>query len=448
MPSKLIDEALRKKAEAERRAGNPGGSTAAESSGSLFDPTQHPTTASNAQADNGFNQANFWSRYNQMMNRQMGKVGDADARSQQSRAAADAFVGNRTATPEWGGVADWIDPTGGQMYNPGARPDFETDDDLASRYGRFADMIGYGPGQEGGPVTADSVAGHGAAFNQYAQGAGSIFQRDLQNSIRKMQENAAASGRLGTGYWDLDQGEFATGLARDFNDQMLMKALDAAALDQDAAVGNADRNLKAALGNQANAGDLRNQRLDLLRWADDRGVTGSRDRQAAYEFDADFGRDSYLDARDFSRGTYERDRDFSRGVYEGDRDFTEDRYRNDRDFLEDRSRYDQGIADVADLTYLDIITSGRDWRNQQAAITRETNANKGFGGFMKNYVAPLAPLVASAVGGPAAGDDVAAGTKAAGGARMPEGPSGVPSWSSSLLGASDPSSTWRKRQGY
>lgn len=341
-------------------------------------------------ANNGFNQANFWDRYQTAMNQTGGDWMQGRERAAGSRANADSWRGSYQA-PNYQAPADFS--FGGQ------RAPMMSDEDFASSFNRYNALMG----QTGGPIQsrdaeATDTGGFGSAFYNYANAGANILQTRMKDANRQLTDNAAGRGRLNTGFFDEDKGELWRTLGREAQDEINSKALDAARLDMEPAMqnarlrtqvseGNADRNLQGQRYGQ----DDRQFLMDFTAGREDtRGERGDR----RYESDRDFAFDAYRDRRNFGRDVFEGDRGFGRDVFESDRGFDEDRYR----FDEDMSRNDRDA-------YMDMVTGGRDWRNAQQQQDRANSGSflKGLGqlglGLAGSALGPIGAAAGQYVGG-------------------------------------------------
>lgn len=329
--------------------------TKAASTGDLYDPTQNPATRYGAIADNGNNLYNYANRGQQVLNRGMNDYSARDSAAADSRAAADAYSPDGRPTYD-APTYDAPDP-----FTYGAtRPDLETDQDIGGRFSYFNSLLDPGGGlnSQGLDYTPDQVGDYGQAFNSWLTGAQSSLLKALGRETTKLNESAAARGRLRTGFYNEDVGTLQRELAGDFSDRAQMAALDAAGLSLRGAEGNADRGLEAAKLRRSWSQDAYNNRSGVLADAIGRSEYLDGARGGNFEADRSFDYGVYGDARDFGRDTFQDDRNFGYGAF---RDSTRD-WEADRGFAEDRYRYDEDQADDARDFYADWLSGMTDRR--------------------------------------------------------------------------------------
>jgi hypothetical protein len=327
----------------------------------------------------------------------------------QTSYAAKPTVG--TAPTVAGALAPYQSTAPG-AYQASAAPQFNVNpqgtDDVVQAAQQYGVQLG-NPSGPTAPVGAQDVAGGGAAFSQYATGAQNNFLTALQTQMGQLTDNAAAHNRLKTGFLTQDQGNLGKAVASSFDNDMLTHALDAASLDQQAATGNADRQLTADTGNATRgqqgqqfalsfAGDqaaredqnaLADNTEGYNQYADTRNY-GEADQQQQYS--------QYADQRNSALTAEGQDYD----QFANTRDAAQNTYASDRDFTQGVATTDQNEADAQRSFYTNLLQQTQGNYTQQAA---DQAANSGFAGFIKNTVAPIAGIAGDVAGiiSPAAG---------------------------------------------
>lgn len=404
--------ALKTKANSEQAA--KGGYTGAEYTTGLYDPTdtkeQYDYQGNEALGDSGgMNDSNIGQASYQNLLDASKQASGAVGQAATSRTAAQ---GSYAAKPTVGAaptVADALQPyqstAPGAYVDPNAAPSFNVNptgtNDVISAAQQYGVQLGNPSGPQA-PVTADSVAGGGAAFNEYATGAQNNFLTGLKTAMGQLTDNAAAHGRLKTGFLTQDQGNLGKSVASSFDNDMMTHALDAASLDQQAATGNADRSLNAAEGN-ATRGQQGSQ--FALSFAGDQAAREDQnalaDNEAGYSQYADQRNYGEADqAQQFSQYANQRDSALSAenqdyNQFANSRDAAQNTYTSDRDFTQGVATTDQNEADAQRNFYTGLLQNAQG-QVQQADTTKA--ANSGFAGFMKNIVSPIVSTAGSIAG--------------------------------------------------
>lgn len=413
----------------------------------MYDPSD-PTHQYNADGsfdlgkDNGQNEANFWQGQQHSLSDLSGQTTAKRAQAAGSRAIADHAAGAMPApyqapaawqapgampaayqrTP-YQSPSPWQDPTQGAMPGPyagnGPRNAITSTHDIAGDTSTLASALKGASGAA--PVQAGAVGGGGAAFNNYARGASNSLLTSLKQQLGAQTDSAAGRGRIGSGFYDQDVGSLARGLASDSENNILSGALQAASLDQSAAVGNADRAERAS---EFNAGQGQTAALAGLSTAASTGIQRSALDQSDYSTDQGFGLarqgQNYgqsADARNFSRANYADDRNFgadaqrtdfqqgitsqaqdygqatdarnfSRSSYDDDRNFGSQQQQTNygqsadqRDYARGAYQFDENDANNQSGQYLNQLNSNTDRFYQQQEQARQ-NKGPGIGGIL------------------------------------------------------------------
>lgn len=173
-------------------------------------------------------------------------------------------------------------------------------------------------------------------FRQYMDAANSRLRRTLGEGIDTLTSSAAGSGRLKTGFFDRDVGDFSRALAEQEREAVGRGAIDVLGLQ----AGDADSRRRFALDRGQSALDALNFSLRAGQSAADSAFR-SADQARANRGEL---RDLYTGDRDFTESRFRDRRDTARRDFETDRAYTEDRYRDRRDTGRRNYETDRGFA--------------------------------------------------------------------------------------------------------
>lgn len=210
-----------------------------------------------------------------------------------TQASTRRSTAGTTADNAYGDVNDF-DPTETRAFRPNELTGFDP-----SSYLSAAAAGGYSGRQGAGSRTANyqggALAGYGSnelknfssadvsdfdpsAFGkEYAQGAYGEFQNNLGDELDTLSNQAAAGGRLNTGYFDKDRGGVVTRLGSDFSNKLAQAATVFSGQRLDALSSGADMRLRRAQGIDQNM-------LDAARGSDELGLEAARAADAS-DFD-------------------------------------------------------------------------------------------------------------------------------------------------------------------